>query len=81
MALSGLQIVNTIVRLIATAHLTYGSYSMYYAVIPSHILPIDPAFCGKLKYLTFWNVVSTRIIFRAMASSGNRHRKPVVIAI
>lgn len=58
MGLSGIQIFNTALRLIAAVHLTFGVYSMLKAVIPPEVLEIDSAFSGKFKYLTFWSVVS-----------------------
>ena len=58
MALSRVQIINFVIRLIAAVHLSFGVYSMYNALIPRDVMEIDMAFSGKFKYLTFWNVVS-----------------------
>lgn len=56
------KVCNVILDAVVALHLTYTSIAMSRAVIPQEILPIDTAYGGKFKYLTFWNVVSIDII-------------------
>lgn len=56
-----LKVANVFLHLLAAVHLSFATYKMSTATIPSHIYPIDEKFSGKWKYLTFWNVVSTLI--------------------
>lgn len=51
---------------IATFHLTYATAKMLKAVIPREILPIDSAYGGKFKYLTFWNAVSKTYLWNSI---------------
>lgn len=52
------KMLNVVLDAMVAVHLTYASVQMSKAAIPKDILPIDTAYGGKLKYLTFWNVVS-----------------------
>ena len=57
---------NLILDAVATFHLTYATAKMSKAVIPREILPIDTAYGGKFKYLTFWCAVSkTHFVIRS----------------
>lgn len=51
--------INVIVDVVAAIHSVIAAIEMSRAVIPKEILPIDTAYGGKLKYLTFWNIVSS----------------------
>lgn len=58
MMLTAKKAINVVLNATAATHLCYSAIRMYGSAIPQEILPIDTAFAGKLKYLTFWNVVS-----------------------
>lgn len=51
--------INRGVHLLGAVILSYGLYYYYtYVNIPARLNPLDEAFGGKFKYLTFCNMVS-----------------------
>lgn len=42
-------------HLISAVHLSFSVFSHYTNDIPASVFPIDSAFGGKFKFLTFWN--------------------------
>lgn len=47
---------NVALHLVSAVHLSVSSVMHYINYIPPSVFPIDSAFSGKFKYLTFWNV-------------------------
>ena len=52
------KMLNVILDAVAAVHLSFAVIMMSKAYIPKEVLPIDTAYGGKFKYLTYWNVVS-----------------------
>lgn len=58
----GLPAVNVAVHATGALMFTYSIYFNYvYVNIPKDVVPIDGAWSGKFKYLTFWNAVRNRL--------------------
>ncbi|XP_065214899.1 androgen-induced gene 1 protein-like [Planococcus citri] len=84
MASSVIQTANFVIRLIAAVHLLIGLYGMCQVVIPVHVLPIDSAFSGKFKYLTFWSLCLETVYFwfaivdsLLVSESSDNEKKPL----